>query len=596
MSVYIAPQQDTIFVLDQLVELDKLAAQYALEDVSLELADVIVQEAGKLATDVLAPLNAEGDKHGAVLTDQGVQQSPGYKDAYQQYVDNGWAMLTGPTEFGGQGLPNVLGTAVNELWHSANMAFALCPMLSQGAVEALIAHGSPELQARYLHKLISGEWTGTMNLTEPNAGSDLAAVACKATPEGDYYRIRGQKIYITWGDHQMTSNIVHLVLARLPDAPAGVKGISLFVVPKYVLSEDGEPTELNDARCISLEHKLGIHASPTCTMSFGDNGGAIGYLIGEPNKGLNYMFTMMNHARQSVGLQGLSISERAYQQALQFAKDRTQGTNKNGQKIAIIEYPDVRRMLMAMKSGCEAMRALSLCAAADIDKHHHGDSDAKQRIEFYTPIVKGWMTELSQELTSLNIQIHGGMGFVEEAGAAQHFRDARILTIYEGTTGIQALDLVGRKTLSDEANALTQLLNEVDSTLTELSASTDKTLQHITPRLTLALQKATTVKNWLLDQGQSDRQMAAAVSVDYLMMMGYLCGGWLMAKSALRAAQLRTHNAAHNENTQYSNEFLTGKQGTAHFYAEYYLPRVHQHGDTILSGLSSTFSLDLDQL
>jgi alkylation response protein AidB-like acyl-CoA dehydrogenase len=596
MSVYIAPQQDTIFVLDQLVELDKLAAQYALDDVTLELAEVIVQEAGKLATDVLAPLNAEGDKHGAALVDQRVQQSPGYKEAYQQYVDNGWATLTGPTEFGGQGLPNVLGTAINELWHSANMAFALCPMLSQGAVEALTAHGSPELQERYLHKLISGEWTGTMNLTEPNAGSDLAAIACKAKPEGDHYRIRGQKIYITWGDHQMTSNIVHLVLARLPDAPAGVKGISLFVVPKYLLSDEGEPTELNDARCISLEHKLGIHASPTCTMSFGDNDGAIGYLIGEPNKGLSYMFTMMNHARQSVGLQGLSISERAYQQARQFAKDRTQGTTKDGQKIAIIDYPDVRRMLMAMKSGCEAMRALSLCAAADIDKHHHGDLDAKARVEFYTPIVKGWMTELSQELTSLNIQIHGGMGFVEETGAAQHFRDARILTIYEGTTGIQALDLVGRKTLNDEANALTQLLNEVSNTITQLSTSPDTTLKQITPRLNRALQKATAVKDWLLAQGKADRQMAANVSVDYLMMMGYLCGGWLMAKSALRAVELSGQNNLNNEANTYSEDFLTAKQGTAHFYAEYYLPRVYQHADTVLSGLSSTFSLDTDQL
>ncbi|MCB5160736.1 acyl-CoA dehydrogenase [Marinomonas algarum] len=596
MSIYTAPQQDTIFVLDQLVELDKLAARYALEDVSVELADVIVQEAGKLATDVLAPLNAEGDKHGAVLVDHCVEQSPGYKDAYQQYIDNGWAGLTGPTEFGGQGLPNVLGTAVNELWHSANMAFALCPMLSQGAVEALIAHGSPELQAHYLHKLISGEWTGTMNLTEPNAGSDLAAVACKATPKDDHYLIRGQKIYITWGDHQMTPNIVHLVLARLPDAPAGVKGISLFVVPKYLLSEEGEPTELNDARCISLEHKLGIHASPTCTMSFGDNGGAIGYLIGEPNKGLSYMFTMMNHARQSVGLQGLSISERAYQQAREFAKDRTQGTHKDGKKIAIIEYPDVRRMMMAMKSGCEAMRALSLYAAADIDKHHHGDIDAKQRVEFYTPIVKGWMTELSQEITSLNIQVHGGMGFVEETGAAQHFRDARILTIYEGTTGIQALDLVGRKTLSDEANALSQLLNDINNTVIELAASTDKTLQQITPRLTLALQKATTVKNWLLEQGKLDRQLTANVSVDYLMMMGYLCGGWLMAKSALCASKLHNQDETHDKSVQYSDEFLIGKKGTAHFYAEYYLPRVYQHADTILSGLSSTFSLDIDQL
>ncbi|TPE48099.1 acyl-CoA dehydrogenase [Maribrevibacterium harenarium] len=590
MTIYNAPHQDAIFVLDQLVGLDQMAADYQLEDTSLELADVVIQEAGKLASDVLAPLNAQGDKQGAQLVDNKVVQTPGYAEAYQQYVENGWATLTGPVEFGGQGLPHVLGTAVNELWHSANMAFALCPMLSQGAVEALIAHGSDELQQRYLAQLISGEWAGTMNLTEPNAGSDLAAVACKATPDGEQYRIRGQKIFITWGDHQMTSNIIHLVLARLPDAPAGVKGISLFLVPKFLLDDQGQPGELNDVRCISLEHKLGIHASPTCTMSFGDNDGAIGYLIGEPNKGLNYMFTMMNHARQAVGLQGLSISERAYQQALAFAKERTQGTNKEGRKIAIIEYPDVRRMLMAMKSGCEAMRALAFTAAADIDRAHHGDQAAKARVEFFTPIVKGWMTELAQEVTSLNIQVHGGMGFVEETGAAQHYRDARILPIYEGTTGIQALDLVGRKTLSDNGAVLGQLLAEMQTDTQQLSLTGEPTLIAIATELEASLEVAQQVQDWLLTKASADRKLAGTISFDYLMMMGYLCGGWLMAKSALQASEQMS------QDNRYGTPFLQGKQGTAQFFAEHYLPRARQHGQTILGGLTSTFALTIDQL
>jgi alkylation response protein AidB-like acyl-CoA dehydrogenase len=590
MSTYTAPQQDSIFLLDQLIQLDKLAEQLSLDDLSIELADVIIQEAGKLARDLLAPLNEQGDKQGAELNENKVQQSPGYADAYQQYIDNGWATLTGPTEFGGQGLPNVLGTAVNEIWHSANMAFALCPMLSQGAVEALIAHGNDKLQQDYLAKLISGEWTGTMNLTEPNAGSDLAAIACKAHPENDYYRVSGQKIFITWGDHQMTDNIIHLVLARLPDAPAGVKGISLFLVPKFLLNDQGEPSTLNDVKCISLEHKLGIHASPTCTMSFGDNEGAIGYLIGEPNKGLNYMFTMMNNARQSVGLQGLSISERAYQQAREFAQERTQGTDKNGHKIPIINHPDVRRMLMAMKSGCEAMRALALTAAADIDRQHHGDSAAKAKVEFYTPIVKGWMTEFSQELTSLNIQIHGGMGFIEETGAAQHFRDARILPIYEGTTGIQALDFIGRKTLSNNASTLAQLLSDIDTTLELIAKDDHPVIQDISKKLRSSVTKAIEVKDWLMIHAAADRQLAGSVSVDYLMMMGYLCGGWLMAKSAFSANKLLT------QDNSYGDDFLQGKLGTAHFYSQYYLPRVHQHADTLLSGLSSTFSLSVEQL
>lgn len=590
MSIYNPPLKDTGFVLDQLVGFDSLCESLELEEANLELANVVVEEAGKLASDVLAPLNSVGDQNGATVSEGAVQETAGFADAYQQYVENGWATLTGPEEFGGQALPNVLGTAVNELWHSANMGFALCPMLSQGAVEALIAHGSDELKRQYLPQLISGEWTGTMNLTEPNAGSDLAAVAAKAIPDGDTYKITGQKIFITWGDHQMASNIVHLVLARLPDAPAGVKGISLFIVPKFLLDEQGQPGELNDVSCVSLEHKLGIHGSPTCVMSFGDNGGATGYLIGEPNKGLSYMFTMMNHARQSVGLQGLSISERAYQQALEYSQERFQGSNRDGSKIAIIDHPDVRRMLMAMKSGNEAMRALALSAAADIDRAHHGDDESKTRVELYTPIVKGWMTELAQEITSLNIQVHGGMGFIEETGATQHYRDARILPIYEGTTGIQALDLIGRKTLFDKGAALKQLQVEIRSTVEVLTSNSNPELQQLGVQLNQSLNAATAASNFILENAAEDKLLMGAVSFDNLMMMGYLTGGWLLAISALKADQIK------DEANDYGSAFLNAKIATAQFFADHYLPRVDQHSATIRTGMGKTFSIEIDHL
>jgi alkylation response protein AidB-like acyl-CoA dehydrogenase len=586
MSIYNAPAQDTAFVLDQLVQFDRLCEAMQLKEVNLELANVIVEEAGKLASEVLAPLNAEGDSNGAKLSDEKVQESAGYSDAYQQYMENGWATLTAPEEFGGQALPNVVGTAVNELWHSANMAFALCPMLTQGSIEALIAHGSDELKQAYLPRLVSGEWTGTMNLTEPAAGSDLAAVATKAVPNGDHYLITGQKIYITWGDHQMTPNIVHLVLARLPDAPAGVKGISLFIVPKFLLDENGEPGELNDAKCIALEHKLGIHASPTCTMSFGDNGGAVGYLVGEANKGLAYMFTMMNHARQSVGLQGLSISERAYQQAVWYAKDRTQGSRKDGSKIPIIEHPDVRRMLMAQRAGCEAMRGLALIAAAEIDRAHAGEAGASARVELLTPIVKGWMTEMANELTSLNIQVHGGMGFIEESGAPQHYRDARILAIYEGTNGIQALDLIGRKTISDQGAALASLLDEMADVEAELrSAGLDK----FANRYAASVARAKEVREWVLENAGNDRQIMGAVAFDFLMLMGYLSGAWVMAKSAVAAKTIEA------EENPYGAPFLSAKVATARFFAEHYLPRVEQHAQTLMTGLDAAFVLTDEQ-
>jgi len=591
MSTYIPPLNDANFLLNNLIEFDKICDQLNLDDdVNSELAKVVLEEAGKLASDVLFPLNKKGDQLGASLINNQVQESEGFSEAYSQYIDSGWATLTAPEEYGGQSLPNVLGTAVNELWHSANMSFALCPMLSQGAVEALIAHGDDKLKEQYLPKLVSGEWTGTMNLTEPNAGSDLAAVSTKAIPEDDHYKIIGQKIYITWGDHTMTPNIVHLVLARLPDAPKGVKGISLFIVPKYLLSQDGQIGELNDVKCISLEHKLGIHGSPTCALSFGDDGGAIGYLVGEPHKGLSYMFTMMNHARQSVGLQGLSISEIAYQQALNYSRERTQGTKKDGSKIPIIDYPDVRRMLMSMKSGNEAMRALVYTAASEMDKMLIKNISVESSVnaELLTPIVKGWMTELAQELTSLNIQIHGGMGYVEETGAAQYYRDARILTIYEGTTGVQALDLIGRKTLKDKGVAIQKLYQKIQMTVEKMLNANDLRANYIGEKLQHALTKSQSATNEILVNAANDNETIGNISFDNLMMMGYLCGGWLLAESSLIAINLLS------EDGEYSRSFLNEKISTTEFYADYYFPRISKHSEIILNGLRSNFSLDLN--
>ncbi|MBB1489513.1 acyl-CoA dehydrogenase [Oceanospirillum sediminis] len=590
MSDYQHPYRDAEFVIRELVEFDQLCTDAGMEDINSELASVIMTEAGKLGSEVLGPLNRVGDAQGAQLTDKGVEQTPGFSEAYQQFAEGGWQSLTPSEEFGGQNLPNVLGTAVSEVWQSSNLAFALCPLLTQGAIEAIAHHASDELKQTWLPNMISGRWTGSMNLTEPDAGSDLAAVKTRAVPEGDHYLITGQKIFITWGDHQMTDNIVHLVLARLPDAPPGVKGISLFIVPKFILDENGNPAERNDAHCVSLEHKLGIHGSPTCVMSFGDNGGATGYLVGEPHNGLSCMFTMMNDARQNVGLQGLGIAERSYQQAVQYAKDRIQGTNRDGSRYPIIKFPDVRRMLMQMKAGVEAMRALAYIASSEIDRSRFADdSEASRqhfaRVELYTPIVKGWMTELAQEITYLGVQIHGGMGFIEETGAAQHYRDARILTIYEGTTGIQALDLVGRKTLSNQGQVLAELLADIQETQTELSQHAE--LSEQAEALKSALDTAQQARQWLLENAE-DKTAPGSVSVHFMMLMGYLCGGWVMARSALKAQSLL-------EKSEGDPEFLQSKLITARFYSEHLLPRVYSHLATIKAGSHSVMALDEEQ-
>lgn len=582
---YTHPYQDADFVLRQLVKFDELCAESGLDEANMDLAVAVLEEAGKMGSEILAPLNWSGDQAGISLGEDGVQEAAGFKEAYQQFAQAGWLSLSAADEFGGQGLPNVLSTAVNEVWQSANISFALCPMLSIGAMESIGHHASHALQSAYLPKMASGEWTGTMNLTEPDAGSDLAAVKTRAVPQGDHYLVTGQKIFITWGDHQMTENIVHLVLARLPDAPAGVKGISLFIVPKFLLDAAGNPAERNTARCLSVEHKLGIHASPTCVMEFNN---AIGYIIGEPNKGLSYMFTMMNHARQAVGLQGLSISERAYQQARVFARERLQGTRRDGSRIPIIEHPDVRRMLMIMRSSCEAMRALAFVAAAEVDRARYAKQAEAQashaaRVELFTPIVKGWLTELSQEMTYLNIQIHGGMGFIEETGAAQHYRDARILTIYEGTTGIQALDFIGRKTLSDQGAALALLLAEIQATAEELRAA-DSLPASILDGLESALARGVIAREWLLQSAPQDANLAGSASVNFLMLFGYLCGGWLMAKQAgLAQAQLAAGEG--------DASFLNNKLITARFYAEHLLPRTQSHLTAMLAGSESIMGL-----
>lgn len=590
MTDYTAPLNDMNFVLNELVDFPKLAQTIGNSDATPDLVSAILEEAGKLSSSVVAPLNTLGDNTGVHLDDQHNVVTPeGFKEAYQEYIDGGWGSLQFEPEFGGQGLPFALAIPVQEMWHSANMAWGLCPLLSQGAVEAIASNASDELKERFLPSMITGEWTGTMNLTEPNAGSDLAAISSKAVPDGDHYRISGQKIFITWGEHQMAENIIHLVLARLPDAPAGVKGISLFLVPKFLVNDDGSLGERNDCKAISLEHKLGIHASPTCVMSYGDNEGAIGYLVGEPHRGLACMFTMMNNARLTVGLQGVSISERAYQQSCEYARDRVQGVALGEQKPgAIIHHPDVRRMLMTMRSLTEAARALAYTACAEVDLAEADLSNEEQqkhkrRLGLLTPIVKGWCTEIAQEVTSLGVQVHGGMGFIEETGIAQHFRDARILPIYEGTNGIQAMDLTGRKLTFDKGLAMSELLEEIATKREAISPSDSLTaaqIKHFDDSVT-ALSDASK----LLLQCE-DKRLVAALSFDYLMLSSYVVASWLMLQAADKAGQKLS--------TDPDNTFYQAKSITAAFYLDQILPRYQGHMGTIRNGAGSTLSLPAD--
>ena len=589
MSSYIAPLKDMLFVINELAGLDEVARLPGCEEVNADLVQAVLNEAAKFAQEVLAPLNRVGDTEGARLADGVVTSPSGFKAAYQQFTAAGWNGLGGMTEYGGQGLPHIVSNPVQEMWNSSNMAFCLCPMLTSGVLEALQHHASAEQLQRYVPKLTSGEWSGTMNLTEPQAGSDLAAVSSKAVAEGDHYKISGTKIFITWGEHDMTGNIVHLVLARLPDAPEGVKGISLFIVPKFLLNTDGSPGTRNDVKCVSIEHKLGIHASPTCVMQYGDGGGATGYLVGEPNRGLEYMFTMMNHARLAVGLEGVAVAERAYQHALEHAKTRVQGRavgQRSGDRVTLIHHPDVRRMLMSMKSQIEAMRALAYFAAAALDKaKRHPDITEQRRNQALTdlliPVVKAWCTEQCVEIASTGVQIHGGMGYVEETGAAQYLRDARITTIYEGTTGIQANDLVGRKVGYEKGATALALIAQMRLTATALAAGE---LSAIGKSIAGAIDALDDATRWIVETFPQDPNAVYAVAVPYLKLFGTVGGGWMMARAALVAQSKRGQPAA-------DTAFYDAKLATARFYCEHLLPQAAAFRHTVISGADSVMAL-----
>ncbi|GAA5183029.1 acyl-CoA dehydrogenase [Niveibacterium umoris] len=598
MSQYIAPIRDMQFVLHELAGLGELANLPNCEEATPDVVDAIMEEGGKFASGVLAPLNKVGDQNGAIWNNGTVATAPGWKEAYQQFAESGWTAIGCPQEFGGQGLPKLVSTPVSEMFKSANLAFSLGPMLTQGAIEALVLRGSDALKAKFLDKMVAGTWTGTMNLTEPQAGSDLAAVRSKAIPQADgSYLISGQKIFITYGEHDMTDNIIHLVLARLPDAPEGVKGISLFVVPKFMVNDDGSLGARNDVHCVSIEHKLGIHASPTCVMSYGDKGGAVGYLVGEANRGLEYMFIMMNEARFSVGLEGLAISERAYQKALQYARERTQGTElgiKGGGKVAIIKHPDVRRMLMTMKAHVEAMRALAYVTAAALDHaHHHADDAERAKAQAFAdlmiPVVKGWCTETGIEMASLGVQVHGGMGYIEETGAAQYLRDARISAIYEGTTGIQANDLIGRKMAREggqTVKAVIGMMRRLDGNLAEAEGGMmGEHVAVVRAALAQGVSALEQAVEYILATFGSDIKAAHVGAVPMLKLMGIVCGGWQMARAVI-AAQRKL-----SEGTGDSNFYKT-KIVTARFFAEHVLPHAASYSHTVCKGAGSALTLD----
>ena len=591
--MYQAPVDDMKFVLRHLVGLDRVAALDGYDMVSEDLVDAVLDEAGKLAGEVIAPLNHAGDMAGSVRNADGSVTTPdGFSDAWKAMSEGGWVGLNADPEYGGQGLPQCVSAAVNEMWNSANMSFALCQLLTQGAIHALEVVGSDEQKATYLPKLNAGEWTGTMNLTEPQAGTDLAALRTTATPEGDHYRIRGQKIYITYGEHDMSENIVHLVLARLPDAPPGVKGISLFVVPKFLVNEDGSVGERNEVHCLSIEKKMGIKASPTAVLQYGQDKGAIGYLLGEENRGLDCMFLMMNSARFDVGLQGLSMSDRAYQQAVAYARDRVQGTPLEREKgDTIIHHPDVLRLLTAMRSEIEAMRALLLVGGFSLDKaHEEAGADAEfweTRANLLIPVIKGWLTERSLQLTSDALQVHGGMGFIEETGAAQHYRDARILPIYEGTTAIQANDLVFRKTLRDGGAAVRSLIAEIRADMAEI-ASGGNGVGATASAMRAACDTAEAALDTLLARANSPRE-AAASGADFLMMLGYLSGGWQLARGAAVAAR----SAASGEGDP---EFMAAKQATAGAYMAHSLPEVSKMAAKVSGGPDALSEMNPDWL
>ena len=570
MSEYHGPVREMLFVIRELAGLDRIARLPGCEEATPDLAEAILEQAAQLAGGVIAPTNTIGDRQGSRVENDSVIVPEEFKTAYHEYQSGGWAGVTAPAEYGGQGLPFLLGVAVEEMWCSANLAWSLCPLLTEGAARAIEAHASEALRKAYLPKMVAGEWTGTMNLTEPQAGSDLAALRTQAVPEGDHYRITGQKIFITWGDHDMTENVVHLVLARLPDAPPGVRGISLFLAPKFLLKADGTPGERNTVRPVSVEHKLGIHGSPTCVMAFEN---AVGYLVGELNNGLPAMFTMMNHARLGVGLEGVAVAERAYQQARDYARERVQG-KVPGQKgrVAIIQHADVRRMLLTMKAYIEAMRSIAYVTAADLDiSLRHADAATRAlhqaRVDLMIPVVKGWSTEVGQLLTSLGVQIHGGMGYAEETGAAQYLRDARITTIYEGTTGIQANDLVARKILRDGGASLTALLAEMQATDADLARH--PALAAVRKAHAEGCASVEAAGRWLAANHAKNPAVPGAVAYSMLMLLGTVTGGWQLARAAVIASEKLAAGGAENAAEK---DFLAAKLITADFYAGQFSP------------------------
>ena len=588
MSAYTAPLRDMKFVLNELAGMSEVAKLPGCEDATPDTVEAILEEAAKFTSGVLDPLNYSGDQEGSQWKDGAVKTPKGFKEAYNQFVAGGWNGLPLDPEWGGQGLPKLVSTPVTEMITSANMAFSLCPLLTQGAIEALLLCGSDQLKKTFLEKMVSGTWTGTMNLTEPQAGSDLALLRSRAVREGDHYRISGQKIFITYGEHDLTENIVHLVLARTPDAPPGVKGISLFVVPKFLVKPDGSLGERNTATCASIEHKLGIHASPTAVMVFEN---AIGYVVGEENKGLSYMFVMMNAARFGVGMEGVAIAERAYQRALAYAKDRMQGNDLTGgsKTVSIINHPDVRRMLMLMKSQTEAMRALAYVVAGAMDAaQRHPDKETRQRnqafAELMIPVVKGWSTETGIEVASLGVQIHGGMGFIEETGAAQHLRDARITTIYEGTTGIQANDLVGRKIAREGGVTIKGWLKMMQALDAELAASKNADVASIRASLSAGTKAVGECVDYIVATAGTDIKAAFAGAVPFLRLMGIVCGGWQMARAALVAERKLAGGEA-------DVAFYKAKIATARFFCDHLLVQAPGLAATMVKGSASVMAV-----
>jgi alkylation response protein AidB-like acyl-CoA dehydrogenase len=592
---YRAPVKDMLFCMQELAGLDAVAKLPGFEDVDADTAQAVLEECAKFNEGIVAPLNTDGDVHPSSFERGGVATTPGFKQAFRQFAEGGWQGLQHPPEFGGQGLPKTIGAACIEMLNSANLSFALCPLLTDGAIEALLTAGSPEQQQTYLPKMIDGSWTGTMNLTEPQAGSDLAAVRTRAEPQGDgSFKLFGTKIFITYGEHDMAENIVHLVLARVVGAPEGVKGISLFICPKFMLNQDGSQGSRNDVHCVSIEHKLGIKASPTAVLQYGDHGGAVAHLVGQENRGLETMFIMMNAARYAVGVQGIAVAERAYQKAVAYARDRVQSRPVDGSMNAaapIIHHPDVKRMLMTMRAYTEGCRAMALVAAAAYDaSHHHSDAATRQQnqafYEYLVPLIKGYSTEMSLDVASLGVQVHGGMGFIEETGAAQYLRDAKILTIYEGTTAIQANDLVGRKTARDGGQTAKAIARQVEATEARLARRDSAAAKAVHKHLTAARKAFLDVVDFVAGQTKASPNAVFAGSVPYLMLAGNLMAGWQMGRALLVAED----KLAAGEETA----FMGAKIATARFYAEHLLSKAPGVRDSIVEGHAAVNEMALE--